>query len=65
MSKSLQGKQSVTKTLPGKGSVISLAFKNSQSVNVDLKAKNVSDTHINELTKNLKANPLVRYVDLS
>jgi Ran GTPase-activating protein (RanGAP) involved in mRNA processing and transport len=65
MSKSLQGKQSVTKALPGKGSAISLAFKNSQNVNVDLKAKNVSDTHINELAKTLKSNPLVRYIDLS
>lgn len=51
--------------MPGKGSAISLAFKNSQNVNVDLKAKNVSDTHINELAKTLKSNPLVRYIDLS
>lgn len=51
--------------MPAKGSAISLAFKNSQNVNVDLKAKNIGDTHINELAKNLKLNPLVRYVDLS
>jgi hypothetical protein len=65
MSKSLQGKQSVNKALPGKSSAISLAFKNSQNVNVDLKAKNVSGTRINELAKKLKPKPLVRYIDLS
>jgi Ran GTPase-activating protein (RanGAP) involved in mRNA processing and transport len=65
MSKSLSGKQSVAKAPPVKGSVISLAFKNSNNVIVDLKGKNISDTHINELAKQLKSAPMVRFVDLS
>ena len=32
---------------------------------MDLKGKNIGDTHANEIAKCLKANPLVRVLDLS
>jgi hypothetical protein len=49
----------------GKDSSISLAFKNWENCKVDLKSKNISDSHINEICKNLKSYPSIRIIDLT
>lgn len=55
-----------SKQVSGKVTAVSAAFKNDgQNLTVDLKGKNISDTHVNEIAKHLKANPLIRVLDLS
>jgi Ran GTPase-activating protein (RanGAP) involved in mRNA processing and transport len=49
----------------GKDSLIGLAFKNWTNCTVDLKGKNVGDSHINEICKNLKSYPSIRVIDLT
>jgi hypothetical protein len=62
----MQMKSSIQKpSAVGKGSVISSAFKNSTTLQVDLKGKNLGDSHANEIVKCLKAQSILKSLDLS